>query len=285
LTFDASLKQLFAPLLRGETVWLLPEEMTLQPQALLRALAEHPQAGINCVPSLWEILLDEIEANPAAFPADGLCGVYLGGETYNQALVKRSFAALPKLTLWNLYGPTEATANATAARLSPGDPITIGRPLANAQAYILDRELQPVPVGVPGELYIGGVGVARGYLNRSELTRQKFIANPFYKNDELGMMNDKQPDASGIRLNGHSSRLYRTGDLARYRMDGSIEFLGRADDQVKIRGFRIELGEIETLLNQHAAVERCVVVGREETRGDKRLVAYVVRRPLENGDE
>ena len=144
--------------------------------------------------------------------------------------------------------------------MEPNKPILIGRPLDNTQFYVLDSHLQPVPIGVPGELYIGGDGLARGYLNRPDLTAEKFIPNPFF--------NSSSPTSS--------PRLYKTGDLVRYCADGSVECLGRIDYQVKIRGFRIELGEIEALLAQHSAVQEVVVVAREDSPGNKRLVAYIV---------
>jgi acyl carrier protein len=163
--------------------------------------------------------------------------------------------------LINAYGASEATIDSSyfesaAVTLSINGLVPIGRPFANTQIYILDSHLQPVPVGVAGELHIGGVGLAQGYLNQPKLTEQKFIPNPF----------SNEPGA----------HLYKTGDLARYQLDGNIEFLGRLDDQVKIRGFRIELGEIEAVLGQHPAVQETVVVVREDVPGNKRLVAYVV---------
>src|SRR5262249_11106641 len=144
-------------------------------------------------------------------------------------------------SLWNLYGPTETTIWSTIIEVQSGEEsVPIGRPIANTETYVLDAHSQPVPIGVHGELYIGGDGLAQGYLNRPELTAERFVVNPF--SDQAG------------------SRLYRTGDLARYRADGNIEFLGRLDSQVKIRGYRIELGEIETVLNQHPSVKETVVV-------------------------
>jgi acyl carrier protein len=166
----------------------------------------------------------------------------------------------PPQRLLHVYGPTETTTFATWYEVKevPEGALTvpIGIPIANTQAYILDRDLQPVPIGIPGELYISGDGLGRGYLNRPELTAEKFISDPF----------SEDPTA----------RLYKTGDLARYLPDGSIEFLGRIDHQVKIRGFRIELGEIESLLGRHPMVSDTVVIMREDVPGDKRLVAYVV---------
>jgi len=164
--------------------------------------------------------------------------------------------------LWNMYGPTETTIWSSTYEVKRGDePIHLGYPIANTQFYILDARFQPVPIGVPGELYIGGDGVARGYLNRPELTAERFLNNPFVKTS-----------ADNPAL----ERIYKTGDLARYRADGSIEFLGRADFQVKVRGFRIELGDIEAALLQHAQVRQAVAVAREDRPGDKRLVGYVI---------
>ena len=255
-TFDASLKQLFAPLLTGREVWVLPEETAMQPAALLQAIATHAQVGLNCVPSLWTAILEAIECGQVPAPTESLTSLLVGGEQLGKELVGRSFAALPHLRLWNLYGPTEVTANASAAAITSDEDVTIGRPVANARIYILDRYLNPTPIGVPGELHISGDGLARGYLNRADMTAEKFIPDPF----------TAKPGA----------RMYKSGDLARYLPDGNIECLGRIDHQVKIRGFRVEPGEIEAILNQHPAVRETVVLAREDTPGAKRLVAYVV---------
>jgi acyl carrier protein len=185
-----------------------------------------------------------------------MTALLLGGESIGRQLVERTYSMFPRVTLWNLYGPTEATANATIGKIVPGGRVTLGRPLPNVEIFILDSLLQPVPIGVPGELYIGGRCLARGYLNRPELTAEKFITHSF----------DGEP----------ARRFYKTGDLARYLPDGNIEFLGRIDDQVKIRGYRIELGEIESVLVQHPSVGQSVVAVREDSPGDKRLVAYIV---------
>jgi amino acid adenylation domain-containing protein len=256
LAFDASLKQLLAPLLQGREVWLVADEVSSEPAALLQAVGRRPKMGINCVPSFWMATLDQLNSSSQQVLSEAPVRLFLGGERLTKELIERSFAAVKHLKVWNLYGPTEATANVTVARISRGDEITIGRPIANTQVYVLDSRLQIVPVGVPGELHVGGVGVARGYLSRPDLTAQKFIPNVF--SDEPG------------------ARLYRTGDLARYRPDGSIEFLGRLDDQVKIRGFRIELAEIETALGEHPGVWQAIVLVDNRTDGDTRLVAYVV---------
>jgi amino acid adenylation domain-containing protein len=256
LSFDGSLKQLLAPLLRGDKVWLLAEATVSEPESLASALASRTEVSVNCVPSLWNAVLEAIDSSTISFQHDSVPSLMLGGETSSRQLLDRTFALFPGIEVWNLYGPTEATANATCGRIAAGGGCPIGRPVANAQVYVLDRYLNPLPVGVAGELYIGGDGLARGYLNHSDLTAEKFLPNPF-------------SDAPGARL-------YRTGDLARYLADGNLEFLGRVDHQVKIRGLRIELGEIESVLGQHPAVREGVVLAREDVPGDRRLVAYVI---------
>lgn len=246
LTFDASLKQLFAPLLRGTEVWLLDDDVLNEPEMLLNALTTRSNVALNCVPSLWTTLLD-IASQPQLAQLDQrLTQLLVGGEQLTPELVTRTLVALPRLQIWNLYGPTETTANASAARITAAETITIGRPLVNTQIYLLDARLQPVPVGVTGTLYVGGLSVARGYLNRPDTTAERFIPDPF----------SQTPGA----------RLYHTGDLARYRPDGSIEFGGRSDFQVKLRGLRIELGAIEAALNRHPSVRESVVVVREDRK-------------------
>lgn len=175
-----------------------------------------------------------------------------------EAMAKMCSALTPFPKLVNSYGPTEATVGTTLYFFSDKEETSalIGRPIGNTQVYVLDRYLQPVPIGVPGELYIGGVNLARGYLSRPDLTAEKFIPNPFH--------------------NSKFHRLYKTGDLVRYRPDGNLEFLGRIDDQVKIRGFRVELGEIEAVLSQHPEVLSTAVIAWEDRSGNKRLVAYIV---------
>jgi amino acid adenylation domain-containing protein len=257
LTFDASLKQLLAPLLRGQTVWMLPRSITNDPAALWESINSRIQVGLNCVPSLWQAMVEAAE-NQHAVVGDTLKRLYVGGEQVSQDLLNRTWGLLPGLEIWNLYGPTEATANASVGRIASLENINIGRPISNTQIYLLDRELTPVPVGVPGELFIGGGGLARGYLNRPDLTADRFIPNPF----------------GGVP----GERLYRTDDLARFSPDGKIEFLGRADQQVKIRGFRIELGEIENVLAAHPSIREAVVTVREDAPGEKRLVGYVTGR-------
>jgi microcystin synthetase protein McyA len=204
---------------------------------------------INTVPSVMELLqLDDLPASIRV--------VNLAGEPLSPSLVRRVYEKTKAKKVFDLYGPTECTTYSTFAPRDPHSTAIIGRPIANTQAHVLDGKQHHVPVGVPGELYLGGAGLARGYWQRPDLTQQKFIPNPF----------SEDPGA----------RLYRTGDRVRYRSDGNLEFLGRGDHQVKILGFRIELGEVETALMEHSAVRAAVVVDREYERGEGCLITYVV---------
>jgi len=230
----------------GATLYLGTKDSLLPGIPLIERLRNYCITHITLPPSALAVM--PIEELPA------LQTMIVAGETCSVELIRQWSA---NRDFFNAYGPTEATVCATIAKCTDSDEkISIGRAIANTQIYILDEYLQPVPVGVAGELHIGGVGLARGYLNRPELTTEKFIPNPF---EEAG-----------------GSKLYKTGDLTRYLPDGNVEYLGRIDNQVKIRGFRIELGEIEALLSQHGDVQICCVIAREETPGNKRLVAYVV---------
>ncbi|MCP4660645.1 MAG: amino acid adenylation domain-containing protein, partial [bacterium] len=262
ISFDASLKQLFGPLLRGAPVVVLSKETVAEPAALLAALDAAALEALNCVPSLWAALLGAMESGEAAVPA-ALRTLWLGGEELREDLVRRTRALRPELEIGNAYGPTEATSlSSWAPRLGAGRP-TIGRPLANTRLYVLDGTLRPVPMGVTGELAIAGPGVARGYLRRPGLTAARFVPNPF-SGDPFG-------GVAGMRL-------YRTGDRVRSLRDGRLEYLGRSDHQIQLRGFRIELGEIESVLAAHAAVRECVVVARGDGLSGAlpaRLVAYV----------
>ena len=247
-TFDVSVFDLLSPLILGATVVVASREEVYDSALLAKRVMELPLTWMSASPTTWRMLLDagwqgkaglKILCTGEAFPADLANRLtQIGGEVYN------------------LYGPTEATIWCASARLAHGQPVTIGRPMANTSLYILDSHRRPVPVGVVGELYIGGDGLARGYHNRPELTAEKFIPNPF--RDEPG------------------GRLYATGDLARFRLNGEIDVLGRTDFQVKIHGYRIELGEIEAVLGEHPEVRQAVAVVREDQPGDKRLVVYIV---------
>ncbi len=253
-SFDASVWEFFAPLSLGSQLILAKPGGHQDVGYLIELITEKQVTILQLVPSLLRLLLRA----PALENCRSLRRVFCGGELLSSELQRRFFVRLG-VELCNLYGPTEACIDATfhtSKELETYSTVPIGRPIGNTQVYILDQQRNPVPVGVTGELYIGGDGLARGYLNRPELTAEKFIANPF----------STQPHA----------RLYKTGDLARYLADGNIEFLGRIDDQVKIRGFRIELGEIGSVLDQHPAVREAVVLAGEDSSGEKRLIAYVV---------
>ncbi|WNG58277.1 amino acid adenylation domain-containing protein [Archangium gephyra] len=262
LSFDASVWECWASLMSGGRLVIAAPDAHRDGVALLEAVTRGQVTVLQLVPSLLRVLLEEKGLSRAT----SLRWLFCGGEALPAELEHRLRAQLPSATLVNLYGPTEATIDATFARCpssGSGATVPIGRPIANTQLYLLDASLQPVPVGVPGELYLGGEGLARGYLRRPELTAERFIPHPF-------------SDSPGTRL-------YRTGDLARYLPDGSVEFLGRRDAQVKVRGFRVELGEVEAALVRHPAVREAVVVVREDTPGVRRLVAYVTGEPRAPG--
>ncbi len=248
-SFDASVWETFMALRNGATLCLAPQEQLVPGSGLAQLLRE---AGITVVTLPPSVL--------AVLPAEELPElktVISAGEACTAELVARWS---PGRDFFNAYGPTETTVCPSMYRCQEDmvEVPPIGQPIANTELYILDKNMQPVPVGVPGELHVGGVGLARGYLKRPEMTAEKFVPNPF--SQKAG------------------SRLYKTGDLVRYRADGNIEFLGRIDHQVKVRGFRIELGEIEAVLGSHPEVQDGVVVVREDVPGDKRLVAYLVPR-------
>jgi amino acid adenylation domain-containing protein len=256
LSFAASITQLFSSLLLGRTLHILSSELVPRPDLLLNWFEIHEGFGLYCVPTLWEeiIFFAEVRQKREGTPKGPEC-VYLSGEAIPQDLVARSFAIWPQIKIWNLYGPTEATANVSMDELSPCYPVSLGSPIPGTRMYLLGEDLNPVPIGTLGQLYVSGDGLARGYINRSDLTADRFIPNPF----------SEKP----------GSRLYKTGDLARYRNDGSLEFLGRHDNQVQIRGFRVELEEIETVLRKHSAILKAIVAVKD-VRGGKHLVAYVV---------
>ena len=255
ISFDASTFELWGALLHGAKCVLFSGKIP-SPHELGNILHDHGISTLWLTASLFNTVIDEA---PGAL--SGVRQLLIGGEALSVPHVRRAVTLLPHTQIINGYGPTESTTFACCfgipARLDESiNSIPIGRPIANTEVYLLDYHLSPVPIGVPGELYIGGDGLARSYLNRPDLTAENFIPHPF--GDEPG------------------ARLYKTGDLARYLSDSNIEFLGRIDYQVKIRGFRIELGEIESVLGQHPGVRETVVLAREDTPGIKRLVAYVV---------
>ena len=255
-SFDAWVFELLLAFGVGGTLYIASQEARSPGFGLHHFLQKHAIAAAILPPAVLAVLPQ------TDLPA--LQTVIAGGEACTAEIIDRWAT---DRRFFNAYGPTEATIWASAAQLQPDESPSIGRPVANTQIYLLDAQLQPVPIGVVGELYIGGDGLGRGYLNRPDLTAEKFIPNPFKESSEWGVRSgEDQPNLS--------SRLYKTGDLARYRVDGSLEFLGRIDDQVKLRGFRIELGEIETRLNQHPIVQQAVVTAHQQESG-KQLVAYV----------
>ncbi len=296
LSFDASFEEIFPCLMAGATLVLRTDD-TLDTIALFLGRCREWNISVLDLPTAyWHALTLHLSEAQHGLPATVRL-VIIGGE---RALAER-------LALWqqrvgtsvrlvNSYGPTEATVIATAADLLPGQTtrprdVPIGRPIQNTQIYILDPMMRPLPVGVPGEIYIGGAGLARGYLNQPGLTAERFVPNPFAK-EKGKRKKEKTDDAEEFDLLPFTfcllpsgDRLYKTGDRARYLPDGTIQFLGRLDDQVKLRGFRIEPGEIETTLARHPMVRQAVVLAYEDVPGDKRLVAYVVPNQEQSSEE
>jgi len=249
LSFDIAALELFLPLTVGAQVVLASSEVAADGLRLAELLRSSQVTMMQATPATWRLLLE------AGWKRDSQLRILCGGEALPIDLSRQLITH--GASVWNLYGPTETTIWSAAEEIrEPPMRISIGHPIANTQIYLLDSNLQPVPVGVAGELYIGGEGLARGYLKQPALTAEKFIPDPFAKTE--------------------GARLYRTGDLARRQQDGAIEFLGRLDNQVKLRGFRIELGEIETVLNQYPGINQCVVVLRGASTDNLQLVSYLV---------
>jgi amino acid adenylation domain-containing protein len=255
LTFDISALELFLPLTVGAQVIVVPVEITMDPRLLKDRVEASSATMMQATPMMWRMLLE------ASWKGKPGLKILCGGEALPKDLAE---ALLPKGdSLFNLYGPTETSIWSTVWKVAPGNgPIVLGHPIDNTQIYVLDTNLQIVPFGVEGEIYIGGAGVARGYRGNPKLSDERFIKDPFNTNP--------------------TARLFKTGDRARCLPDGNIEHLGRIDFQVKLRGYRIELGEIESILSEHPAVKQCVVLAREGGGRQKQLLAYVV--PVEPGE-
>jgi amino acid adenylation domain-containing protein len=254
LAFDASVKQM-VQLLSGHTLCILPDEARADARQLLHYIKHYQLDSLDCTPSHLKLLGPDGVAELLAL---GPQLVLVGGEALDET-VWRQLADSDETHFLNIYGPTECTVDATVSEVRAELPAsTIGRPLANVQVYVLDHWLRPVGIGMPGEIWIGGEGVGRGYLQQPELTAERFVPNPF----------SKSPGA----------RLYRSGDLARFLPDGNIEYLGRIDQQVKVRGYRIEPGEIEAALAEHEGVGECTVVATMDANGETKLLAYFVAR-------
>ncbi|HRI64753.1 MAG TPA: amino acid adenylation domain-containing protein [Polyangium sp.] len=252
--FDITSAQIFWTLSTGGALVLSPNSFQNDPDGVIASMKTQQISHLLCVPSLYALVGDQPDARESL---SSLSTIILGGETIPPQVLMMHQQVAAQAALYNEYGPTETTVWSSYHRIDPTTSselgVPIGCPIPGTQIYILDAHLQPVPIGVPGELCIAGDGVSRGYLNRPELTAEKFVENPFGK-----------------------SKLYKTGDLARFRTDGKIEFLGRIDHQVKLRGYRIELGEIETICSSQPDVQTCVAIVRTDSPGDQRLVLYVV---------
>jgi amino acid adenylation domain-containing protein/non-ribosomal peptide synthase protein (TIGR01720 family) len=257
ISFDAAVDEVFQPLITGAGLVIVPPDRQYDIDYLVQLIREEQVMVLDVVPAMFKALIEDGRIRDCG----SIRRAISSGEALSVALKNDVYRLLPQVELVNLYGPTEAAITATYYRCSQEkdqQTVPIGKPVANTQVYILDENLEPFPMGVAGEIYIGGNGLAWGYLNRPHLTAEKFIPDPF-----------------SLKA---GARLYKTGDLGRYSANGNVEYVGRVDTQVKVRGFRIELGEIEAHLLNHSAVRDAVVIVREETERDKRLVAYVVCR-------
>jgi arthrofactin-type cyclic lipopeptide synthetase C len=253
-SFDVSVWEFFWPLICGARIVVARPQGHQDPDYLRQLIERVGVTVLHFVPSMLQVFLNQREA----LDCHNLRQILCSGEELSESLQRQCLARLPTAKLSNLYGPTEAAIDVTAwdCRITDSGRVPIGRPIANVRMYVLDPQRRPVPVGAVGELYIGGIGVGRGYLNRPDLTAERFIADPYSQKA--------------------TARLYKTGDLGRWLPNGAIEYLGRNDFQVKVRGFRIELGEIEARLMEHPAIKEATVIAREDVSGEKRLVAYLV---------
>ena len=253
LSFDIAVLELYLPTVTGGKVVIVDSMTAADGNKLIQEVEQHDISLLQATPATWRLMIG------AGWEGKSDLKVLCGGEPMPTDLVEPLLDRCGQL--WNMYGPTETTVWSAVYQITdPTAPILIGKPVGNTQIYILDQQGREVPVGCPGEVFIGGAGVTAGYRNRQDLTDERFIANR-YRNPFVDYVSDK---------------IYKTGDLARYRFDGNIEFLRRNDKQVKVRGFRIELGEIESTLKTHPAIEHNVVIVREDTPGDTRLVAYYI---------
>jgi amino acid adenylation domain-containing protein/thioester reductase-like protein len=272
ISFDASVEEIYPCLIAGSTLVLRTHEMGYSPSLLLEKCRDYGITILDLPTAFWHLLTAELANNSELQLPESIRLVIIGGEAVNPDKVASWNRVVgTSCQLINTYGPTEATVVSTSYKIPSQtndlSSIPIGQALPNVQTYILDKNLQPVPIGVPGELHIGGVSLARGYLNNPKLTAEKFIPNLFLEGNR---------NNSPAVPQSPSPLVYKTGDKARYLPDGNIEFLGRIDNQVKIRGFRIELEEIETLLNQHSDVEETIVIAQKDPSGDRSLIAYLV---------
>ncbi len=256
LAFDGSVTGIFWTLLQGGQLVIPSEAAHRDPAELAALIEQHQISHVVWVPSLYHAVLGEaLDAQ-----LESLRIVITAGESLPLELVRRHYQFLPSATLYNEYGPTEATVWCSVyhtTRQEAGARVPIGKPIDCMQLYVLDAGLEPVPIGVPGELYVAGDCLARGYVNQPQLTQERFLTHPHVA----------------------GARLYRTGDLARYREDGNVEFLGRVDQQVKLRGFRIELGEVEYVLSNFPGVYQAAVLLRQDKPEQQRLVGYVTGQP------